>query len=962
MAGPEVGGGRSHDIKYSSCSKVPIDIQRVPNVHLLPSQERKQPWSSGESIHVSGIAATNSVKEAINMRILRGPVHLVIAICLMLSMVIQLPGIVLADEHEEQGSFTVLMLRDGEWELQGELSFSDYETLLLPLDNDADQLRLRITQHGQDGAYVDYLALEKGGMTYSPVSAINLDSSTDVLTKVLSPEYDVCNAWGSTLEAVWDDVPANATLVMRAMQEDLGHGHGSPLYYPDIHSGQTLSHTLVNDGGIIVDGVLEESTEPDFTVFWQPDTPHPDGYTYGWLHCDEDYLYVAVEVTADNTPDKEDWGALYVMVNGRLQEFRISSDDSQWGAIGFQYTPSVPYEHRIYEFKIPLSRIDARIGHEIEYAFGCYGTVAVAPPQVWVDDDWAGTSLGIEVGPGKYFGYNAFAIIQHGINAVAQDGTVHVYPGKYDENLSIWDKSLTLQSTDGWQQTEIDPSGAVIWIGGDADVTVQGFEMSGGTYGIHVTDVDSTVHILDCFIHDNSSHGIYVEGDGDLLHIEGNIISQNGADGGSGIDVTEAWGTVNIVDNVIGAWWIGGDIEFGGNGHHGIHIGAVGETDEINIQGNAISENGQDGINFGVGLSPIYGTVTILDNLIGAWTCYHGDYGHNGDPERYHGNGGKGINIYQVGETGGVTIEGNAISENSWSTPETGIYISTIGGVVTIANNHIGAWEGDYGAIYFGNEGQGILISGVSAGAILTIGPDNSIKGNSSHGIDILWGSADATIEIHDNLVHQNGPWVCGTGIKLGSGGVCSATVRNNVITNNHKGIYLDANSKQNTIRDNEIRDNGHGIWIEGDDNQILRNDILNNQATESGVHLTVTAEGNVINCNNIEGNSPYGVYNENEEDPAVDATWNWWGHFSGPSGEGGGSGDAVSANVDYSEWLQMEFQDCPECVDTPPIPPVGGAAYPVNRLALLAPWIALSAVMLAGLGLLVLRSRQAQS
>lgn len=895
------------------------------------------------------------------MRILRRPVYTVIAICLMLFMVIQLPGVVLADEHQEQGSFTVLMLRNGEWELQGELIFSDYETLLLPLDNDADQLRLRITQHGQDGAYVDYLALQKGGMTYSPVSAINLDTSTDVLTKVLSPEYDVCNAWGSTLEAVWDDVPANATLVVRAMQENLGHGHGSPLYYPDIHSGQTLSHTLVNDGCIIVDGLLEEATEPDFTVFWQPDTPHPDGYTYGWLHCDEYYLYVAVEVTADNTPDKEDWGALYVMVNGRLQEFRISSDDRQWGAIGFQYTPSVPYEHRIYEFQIPLSEINALIGYEIEYAFGCYGTVAVHPPEVWVDDDWAGSGYGDAVN-GHTFGVDAFATIEHGINAVAQDGTVHVYPGKYDENLSIGDKSLTLQSTDGWQDTGIDPCGAVIWIGGDADVTVQGFEISGGTYGIYVTDVDSTVHILDCFIHDNSSHGIYVEGDGDLLHIEGNIISQNGADGGSGIDMTEAWGTVNIVDNVIGAWWIGGDIEFDGNGHHGIHIGEVGETDEINIQGNAISENGQDGINFGVGLSPIYGPVTILDNLIGGWTCYHGDYGHNGDPERYGGNGGKGIAIYEVGDTGTVTIEDNDISENSLGDPATGICIHFIDGSVGIAGNNVGAWEDDYGVTYFGNWGEGIWISGVRPNAALTIGPDNSIKGNSSHGIDILWGSAEATIEIHDNLVHQNGPWVCGTGIKLGSGGVCGATVRNNIITSNHKGIYLDANSRQNTIRDNEIRDNGHGIWIEGDHNQIRRNDILNNQAAESGVHLTVTAEDNVINCNNIEGNSPYGVYNENTED-TVDATQNWWGHASGPSaGVDTGSGDAVSTNVDYSGWLQMEFQDCPQCLETPPIPPVGGAAYPVNRLALLTLWIALSTVMLAGLGLLVLRRRRAQS
>ncbi|WP_144180803.1 hypothetical protein, partial [Pseudomonas sp. Kh14] len=35
-----------------------------------------------------------------------------------------------------------------------------------------------------------------------------------------------------------------------------------------------------------------------------------------------------------------------------------------------------------------------------------------------------------------------------------------------------------------------------------------------------------------------------------------------------------------------------------------------------------------------------------------------------------------------------------------------------------------------------------------------------------------------------------------------------------------------------------------------------------------------------------------------------LDATYNWWGDESGPSGVGSGTGDAVSANVNYSPWL----------------------------------------------------------
>jgi parallel beta-helix repeat protein len=810
---------------------------------------------------------------------------LIFATVVLVTLVAGVTPIVSADQDGDEDSFDILVFENGNWQLEGELSFSDYETLQLPLDNNAGQLTIRLVQHGHDAAYVDYVALRRDSATYLPTGAVNVNSNINVLNKIISPEYDVCDAWDSTLEIAWDDVPANGTLVMRAMQEDLGVAHGGPLYHPNIHRGEALSYTLVNDGGITVDGVLEETTEPDFSVFWQPDSPHPDGYTYGWLHCDQDYLYAAAEVTADNTPDEEDWGALYVMVNGELKEFRISCDDSQWGANGFQYTSSVTYEHRIYEFRLPLSEINIHIGDEIDYGFGCYGTVAIRPDEVWVDDSWSGQADVNLFDPGLTWQYDAFNVTQDGIDAVHEDGTVHVRPGKYDEHLVVGNKSLTLQSTDGWQETTIDPDGHIIFIWGDADVTVQGFEITGGCWGIYITDVCSTVNIRDCFIHDNTGDGIHVAGGGDLLHIEGNKIAQNG---GCGINMTQAWNTTNIFDNVIGAW-----------------------------------------------------------------TYYPEDYGGTDDPQRYGGNGSEGIHISDVGQTATVVIQHNRISENALVVEDTGISIGMINGVMTIAHNDIGAWEDSHGEDYLGNVDQGITISSVLAGAELTIGPDNGIKGNSGHGIDILWAQLDSSIDIHHNVVDDNGPWACGSGVKLGSGGVCGAMVRNNIITNNHKGIYLDEYSTQNTIQDNLIMNNGHGVWIEGDSNQILRNEILNNMEVTSGIHLTSYASNNTIHCNNIIGNLPYGVYNGASE--VVNATKNWWGHVSGPSGVGLGSGDAVSANVTFDPWLPTEFQYCPECGA---IAAVGGEAYPVSKLGILAPWIVFCAAIIAGIAILARRRR----
>jgi hypothetical protein len=56
-----------------------------------------------------------------------------------------------------------------------------------------------------------------------------------------------------------------------------------------------------------------------------------------------------------------------------------------------------------------------------------------------------------------------------------------------------------------------------------------------------------------------------------------------------------------------------------------------------------------------------------------------------------------------------------------------------------------------------------------------------------------------------------------------------------------------------------------------------------------------------IFNNNNIHGNVVFGIENT---DPAVtiDARMNWWGDVSGPSGEGSGSGDAVSQYVDFGD------------------------------------------------------------
>ncbi len=82
----------------------------------------------------------------------------------------------------------------------------------------------------------------------------------------------------------------------------------------------------------------------------------------------------------------------------------------------------------------------------------------------------------------------------------------------------------------------------------------------------------------------------------------------------------------------------------------------------------------------------------------------------------------------------------------------------------------------------------------------------------------------------------------------------------------------------------------------------ITLNDLSNNIR---GLYVVGDNPGTVAQYNDLSGNSDYGVLNTGTS--IVDATLNWWGSASGPSGEGDGTGSAASSNVIFSPWLGID-------------------------------------------------------
>jgi parallel beta-helix repeat protein len=198
----------------------------------------------------------------------------------------------------------------------------------------------------------------------------------------------------------------------------------------------------------------------------------------------------------------------------------------------------------------------------------------------------------------------------------------------------------------------------------------------------------------------------------------------------------------------------------------------------------------------------------------------------------------------------------------------------------------------------------------------------NYISSSGQHAIQMM-GHAGSNNEITYN--HISG--IVGKNAIQYWGGP-GAIISHNVIDGGNTmfdGIWLDTAADGSTVSNNQVFDTVYaGINVRGGctNATVTYNDV---SGCGTGIDVVGTVTGIGINFNGIYGNL-MGVANYYSND-VIDATNNWWGHASGPSGEAGrtsnkgkviGKGDAVSANVDWDSWLPQPIGHTPHH----PVPP----------------------------------------
>jgi CSLREA domain-containing protein len=432
-----------------------------------------------------------------------------------------------------------------------------------------------------------------------------------------------------------------------------------------------------------------------------------------------------------------------------------------------------------------------------------------------------------------------------------------------------------------------------------ADSTVAG---NSGLYAGGIGNAGGQVTLSNTLVSDNtalaSAGGIHNTEGGTITIDNGSVVSGNTAtwDGG-GIN---NWNGSVILNN---STVTNNSVTQSGGGILNLTEGT------LTMDGSTISNNSAG--NEGGGVSNWGGRVFLGDSII--------------DSNIATGGGG----IFTSG--GEVTLDASTVSNNTVSGGDGGIQIKD-GATVTVQN----------GSVISGNSAPNGYGGGVvNWSSTLTINA-SSIIGNSaavSAGGVLNKDGGLTTIENGSLIFGNTAQWDAGVSNWDSSTLVIdSSTVSYNEATGASGGIgnlgWMAINA---SIISGNAAPVGGGVFNNGGTLTITGSMIFSNTANYGGGILNVNAPLTVTNSallgntaavqggafynyadsfydirltdSCVVGNSDTAFFNESTF--ALDATGNWWGDASGPSGFGSGSGDSISDHISFSGWLTEPTSIC---------------------------------------------------
>ena len=282
-------------------------------------------------------------------------------------------GVKSVEKMISNGEFEIYVLSQDEWQQAGKIAFDKFfrerELDLSGFLPDNRGTKVKVIQKGGGAAHIDSVLL--GGTPPVAVEGIQ-----DGLKKLSQKDFDVADAFGKEILITFPETAKDSVLRLTARVENIVISK-TPFQFPiaNLHKKMDANSAFYN-----YKMNTENILSPIFKEFSLTGSGHPSGYTYGWVSNDDKNLYVKIDFTPDNTMDGDkDYAKVYVKTDVGLREFKVSVSDRKWGKPDFTYTDKVIYQHKTYDFIIPLKEIEMQTGDkasEILLAFAAYGTAS----------------------------------------------------------------------------------------------------------------------------------------------------------------------------------------------------------------------------------------------------------------------------------------------------------------------------------------------------------------------------------------------------------------------------------------------------------------------------------------------------------------------------------------------------------------------------------------------------------
>ena len=280
------------------------------------------------------------------------------------------------EQMKPHGTFTVFVHTKDGWKEAGSLTFDRFyreKTIdIRSYVSKSGQAQIRLVQKDGAAAHIDSVLL--GG---NP--PVEVSGGAEGLKKLSCNDFDVIDAYKKSIDMTFSLPKENRILTLTARVESTSINK-VPFQFPLDNLYRPMNERAVFYTYKF--SAHADKKQPFFKEYSLSGSGHPSGYTYGWVSNDDKNLYVRIDFTPDNTMDgPKDYAKIYVKTTSRVREFKVSVPETKWGNADFTYTDKVPYQHKVYEFEIPLREIgitDASKADELKLAFAAYGTAS--PP------------------------------------------------------------------------------------------------------------------------------------------------------------------------------------------------------------------------------------------------------------------------------------------------------------------------------------------------------------------------------------------------------------------------------------------------------------------------------------------------------------------------------------------------------------------------------------------------------